>query len=426
MKTPALAVSLALAATTALASPVTFHKEDQDILKQFAPFGITLQNWDANEYSSMNLIEAQRFSDYALIERSENPRTFEASEKSLDMTAVNVPDLDGIEIPLYDFMRDRMHNRSMVVLQDGKLVHEHYWSGTNPDTKHFTMSAGKSITSTLMGIAEGQGFLSFDDPAEKFYPELMGTVLEGVPLQYISDMRSGFGLIDETENGYGDDWDQSMGHAMAYYGSEPYKWSAITEYAPHLKNSSYEPGKKFEYRSFNPEVLSMVTQRAVGDHWTQYFYDQLWNKGQFTSDVTIMVDRKQDVIGSGALTMTTRDFANMGDIWVHDGKSQNGTQVVPAEWLNAVWEGNDEVRETWLKGKEAGLAEGFYKDQFRVLSLGGKDWLIAVGVNGQIVAAERESKTVIAMFSNYNEPTTTRMALGFFQIAIPAIEAAIS
>ncbi len=425
MKKTIITLILSAIATGALAGDVTFHKEDKATLEQLAPYGISLKNWVANEFSSMNLIEAQRFSDYALIPASTNPRKFEKSDKSLDLKSASVADLDGIELPLYDFLRDRMHNRSMVVLQDRKLVHEHYWSGTNRDTKHFTMSACKSITSTLMGIAQDEGYISFEDRADKFMPELKDTVLGPYPLQYVSDMRSGFALIDETQSAYGDDWDQSMAMAMLYYGNVDFKWTGIKEYAPHLTKLSHKQGEKFEYRSFNTEVLSLVTQRAVGKHWTKYFYEKIWDKGQFTSEVTIMVDRNQDVIGSGALTMTTRDFANMGDIWVNDGKSQNGAQVVPKDWLDAIWAGNEEVRSAWLKGKEASLAKGFYKDQFRVLELGGKEWLIAVGVNGQIVAVERDSKTVIAMFSNYNEPTTTRMAVGFFHIAIPKIEAAI-
>ena len=125
------------------------------------------------------------------------------------------------------------------------------------------------------------------------------------------------------------------------------------------------------------------------------------------------------------MTMTNRDFANMGDIWLNDGKSQNGTQVVPKEWLDDVWAGNDEVRAAFLKGKEASLAEGFYKDQFRVLNLGGKDWLLAIGVNGQVIAVEKESKTVIAMLGNYNLPSSPRMAANIFHNAIPKIKAAI-
>ncbi|MCP4091896.1 MAG: serine hydrolase, partial [Planctomycetes bacterium] len=370
------------------------------MLERVAPLGISQANWDSNEFASMFFIDAHRLSEHARIAPSDNPRTFEASDKALDLSAIVTADVDGRAMSMEELLRDRIHNRSMVVLQDGKLVHEHYWSGIDKDTKALIMSASKSFTSSLAGIAESEGYFSFNDPVEKWMPEAKGTVVGPNPIQYISDMRSGFDLIDDVPNVYGDDWDTSMEHAISWKGHTDSEWVGIKDYTPHLTKQSYEPGKKYEYHSYNTEALGLITQRAVGQHWTEYFYDKLWNKGQFTSDTTIFVDKDKTVIACGSMSMTTRDFATMGDIWAHDGKSQNGTQVVPQAWLDAVWEGNDEVREAYAKGKEAALAEGFYKDQFRVLNLGGEEWLIAVGVNGQVIAVEKDSKTVIALLGN--------------------------
>jgi CubicO group peptidase (beta-lactamase class C family) len=404
---------------------VTFHSEDKAMLKNLAPYGISQKNWDASELVSMTYLETHRFSEHARIAKSTNPRTFEASDKSLDLSSIQVHDIDGYGLSLEDLLRDRLNVRSMVVLQDGKLVYEDYWSGTNKDTLQLSMSVGKSFTSSLMAIAQDEGYIKFSDPVEKWLPEAKGTVIGTYPLQYVSDMRSGFALIDDDPNLFGDDWDTSMEEAISWHGHSDTEWVGIKDYAPHLTKLSYKQGEKYEYHSFNTEVLGVVTQRAVGKHWTEYFYEKIWDKGQFTSETTVMVDREKTVIACGTLSMTNRDHANMGDIWAHDGRSQNGTQVVPADWLNAVWEGNDEVRAAWAKGKEAALAEGFYKDQFRVLNLGGEQWLTAVGVNGQIIAVERQSKTVIALFSSYNVPSSACMAVGFFHTAIPAIKAAI-
>ncbi|WP_375748940.1 serine hydrolase domain-containing protein [Vibrio sp. HN007] len=426
MKKTLLATAIALTAFGAQAAKVTFHTEDKAMLERTAQVGITQANWDSNEFASMFFIEPQRVSEHAVMAKSSNPRTFDQSDKSLDLSSIMVQDVDGFELPLYDLLRDRMHNRSMVVLQDGKLVHEHYWSGTNKDTKQLTMSAGKSFTSSLAGIAQAEGYFNFSDNVEKWLPEAKGTVIGAYPIQYVSDMRSGFALIDDVKNVYGDDWDTSMEHAISWKGHTDSEWVGIKDYTSHLTELSYEQGKKYEYHSYNTEALALVTQRAVGKHWTEYFQEKLWEKGQFTSDTTIMVDKEQTVIACGSMGMTTRDFANMGDIWAHDGKSQNGAQVVPKEWLDDVWAGNEEVRAAFLKGKEAALAEGFYKDQFRVLDLGGEQWLLAIGVNGQVIAVEKESKTVIAMFGNYNLPSDARWAVNTLHTAIPAIKAAIN
>ncbi|GAB2656120.1 serine hydrolase domain-containing protein [Vibrio panuliri] len=428
MKKTMIALSIALStslAAHAATDKVTFHSEDKAMLEKVAALGISQSNWDSNEFASMFFIEPQRVSEHAIIAKSSNPRTFDQSDKSIDLNHIMVQDVDGWELSLNDLLRDRMHNRSMVILQDGKLVHEHYWSGINKETKQLTMSAAKSFTSSLAGIAQAEGYFKFSDNVEKWLPEAKGTVIGAYPIQYVSDMRSGFDLIDDTKNVYGSDWDTSMEHAISWKGHTDSEWVGIKDYTPHLTQLSYEQGKKYEYHSYNTEALGLITQRAVGKHWTEYFQEKIWEKGQFTSDTSIMVDKERTVIACGSMGMTTRDFANMGDIWAHDGKSQNGTQVVPKEWLDNVWAGNDEVKAAWAKGKEAPLAEGFYKDQFRVLNLGGEEWLLAIGVNGQVIAVEKESKTVIAMMGNYNLPSDARWAVDVLHMAIPTIKANI-
>ncbi len=411
--------------TTLSASATTYHTADQEYLQKLAPYGISEANWDDAELGSMTFINSHRLSEHAKIYKGKKGRTFEKSAKSLDLDAVTVADLDGDTLSLNDLLRDRLYNRSMVVLQDGKMVHEHYWSGTDKNTLQLTWSAGKSLTGSLMAIAVEEGFLKMSDPVEKYVPEAKGTVLGAYPVQYVSDMRSGFALIDKTPSQYGDDWDASMEDAISWHGHVETEWVGIKDYTPHLTDLSYEQGKKYEYHSYNTELLGLITQRAVGKQWVDYFEEKIWKTGGFNSDTTIMVDREKTAITSGALTMTTRDFATIGDIWAYDGKNQAGEQIIPKAFLDSVIAGNDEVRAAWLKGKEAGLAEGHYKDQFRVLNLGGDQWLIAVGVHGQIVAVNQATKTVIAMFGNYNVGHSTRMAVDYFHVVIPAIKSAI-
>ncbi len=419
-------IVLSLALTTALSvQAATYHGPDKAYLKQLAPHGITEANWDNAEYGSMMYIDSHKMSDHAKIYKGGKGRTFEKSDKSLDLNKIIVSDLNGAALPLNDLLRDRLFNRSMVVLQDGKLVHEHYWSGTDKDTLQLTWSAGKSMTSSLMAIAVQDGFLKMTDPVEKYVPEAKGTVFGAYPIQYVSDMRSGFALIDTVKSQYGDDWDASMENAISWHGDVESKWIGIKDYTPHLTKLSYKQGKKFEYHSYNTELLGLITSRAVGKRWADYFEEKIWKTGQFNSDTTIMVDREKTAITSGALTMTARDFATMGDIWAHDGKNQSGEQIIPKAFLDNILAGNAEVRAAWTRGKEAGLADGWYLDQFRVLNLGGERWLVAVGVHGQIIAVNQESKTVIAMFGNYNVGHSYRMSVNYFHTAIPAIKAAI-
>ena len=52
-------------------------------------------------------------------------------------------------------------------LHTGRVVMERYWSGMTPNTLHAVFSVTKSMTSTLVGIAQDDGDLNIDDSASK-------------------------------------------------------------------------------------------------------------------------------------------------------------------------------------------------------------------------------------------------------------------
>ncbi|MGD1947474.1 MAG: hypothetical protein ACFB0A_14725 [Croceivirga sp.] len=49
---------------------------------------------------------------------------------------------------------------SIVVVKEGKLVIEEYFNGANRNTLHDTRSVGKTLTSTVMGIAIDEGYIT--------------------------------------------------------------------------------------------------------------------------------------------------------------------------------------------------------------------------------------------------------------------------
>ncbi len=109
---------------------------------------------------------------------------------------------------------------------------------------------------------------------------------------------------------------------------------------------------------------------------------------------------------------------------MNGGKNYRGEQVVPAEFIKKLQDGNDEVRSAWLKGKESALLEGWYKDQFRVVEVGGRKIMAMLGIHGQIVAMDYENGTVVAMNGGYPQTETPRAFIAVFYKALPAIFAA--
>jgi CubicO group peptidase (beta-lactamase class C family) len=64
---------------------------------------------------------------------------------------------------LYDFL-DNRNSKAFLLLKDGRIVLEHYTGTFTQDSLWYWASAGKTLTSTLVGIAQEEGYLDIADP----------------------------------------------------------------------------------------------------------------------------------------------------------------------------------------------------------------------------------------------------------------------
>jgi CubicO group peptidase (beta-lactamase class C family) len=69
--------------------------------------------------------------------------------------------------PLLDYL-ELKNTKSFIILHNGKIVMENYFNGHTATTPWYWASAGKSLTSVLVGIAQQNGFLSIQDTSQKY------------------------------------------------------------------------------------------------------------------------------------------------------------------------------------------------------------------------------------------------------------------
>lgn len=69
--------------------------------------------------------------------------------------------------PLLDFL-DESNTKAFIVLKDGKIVIEEYFGTFTADSNWYWASAGKSLTSFLVGRAQQEGFLDIDAPSSTY------------------------------------------------------------------------------------------------------------------------------------------------------------------------------------------------------------------------------------------------------------------
>ena len=68
---------------------------------------------------------------------------------------------------LYGFLGSR-NTKAFLVLKDGRIVLEHYFGTFTQDSLWYWASAGKTLTSTLVGIAQEEGFLDISLPTSTY------------------------------------------------------------------------------------------------------------------------------------------------------------------------------------------------------------------------------------------------------------------
>jgi hypothetical protein len=103
---------------------------------------------------------------------------------------------------------------SLLVVHDGRIVHERYAPGVNVTTRTRTWSTAKSIAVTLIGILVDQGKLALDAPLPvDWLPAAADAASDPrrrITLRYVLNMSSGLDPVDD------DDLEYATGSGLAY------------------------------------------------------------------------------------------------------------------------------------------------------------------------------------------------------------------
>jgi CubicO group peptidase (beta-lactamase class C family) len=208
--------------------------------------------------------------------------------------------------------------RGVVVMRDGRIVAERYYNGETADSLHDIRSAGKSITSLLVGIAMDQGKIrSVDDPVARYWPEAKGSAIGEVPLRDVLTMRSGLAAFDEDPASPGNE------DRMDEAADPPAFLLSVPRADP--------PGTRYRYNSATAYAAGIVVAKATGRTLADFAGTALFaplgiTRWQWASDVAGYTK------GQGNLSLTTRGLATIGEM-VREGGHYRGHRVISAAWL---------------------------------------------------------------------------------------------
>ncbi|KPF65320.1 serine hydrolase domain-containing protein [Porphyrobacter sp. AAP60] len=209
----------------------------------------------------------------------------------------------------------------VMVLVDGKVVHEEYGLGMGPQDRWTSFSVAKSFTSTLLGAAVKDGHIaSLDDPVTKYIPGLAGSAYEGVTVRQIATMTSGVRWNEDYSDPDSDV--AKMNLFTIEYGPD-----AILAQMKALPREA-EPGAKWVYKTGETNLIGLLVENAVGMPLAEYAKTKIVDPAGFEGDLFWMVDPRGGNIGGCCLSIRLSDYARMGQFALEGGKG-----VVPEGWF---------------------------------------------------------------------------------------------
>ncbi len=203
-------------------------------------------------------------------------------------------------------------SRCLAVFRDGRLVGDWYWKGSTPDTESEAWSVTKSITSTLVGIAQDEGDLDIDQPASDFLTEWQGTPSDAVTIRNLLSNDSGRYHDNGTDYGQ-----------MAVMAEDKTGFSIALE-------QQHEPGTVWAYNNSAIQTLEAVLERSTGTPVDQYAEEKLFAPIGMASDMTF--DRAGNTLVFMGMQSTCLDLGRFGLLYLRDGE-WDGEQVLSADYV---------------------------------------------------------------------------------------------
>jgi len=295
----------------------------------------------------------------------------------------------------------------LIVLRDGRVMHEEYALGSSPETRWISWSVAKSIVSAMIGIALNDGLIeSISDPITRYVPELAGSAYDGVAIEDILEMSSGA----RWDEGYGE-WTSDItrfGAEIVLGGSQDAFAASLTRQRP--------PGTFNHYNSTDSQVLGMLLVRTTGKNLSAYTEEKLWQPLQMEHDAYWITDELGMELAFGGFNATLRDYARFGELYRNHGRWA-GKQIVPESWVAAsTVPGKPHLQPGKRSGSDTILGYGY---QWWTPPVGEEGEYSAIGVYNQFVYVNPMQGVVIAKTSankDYGLDETTDREIETLQV----------
>lgn len=213
---------------------------------------------------------------------------------------------------------------SIVVIKEGKLLIEEYFNGAGRATLHDTRSAGKSFTSTMMGIAINDGYIKSENQTlSSFYNvkqyDNYSVKKDSIKLKDLLTMSAAFNGSDAHSD--------SPGNEENMYPTD--NWVKFTLDLP--MDAAKTNGTQWDYFTAGVVLLGDILNKSVPGGLEKYSAEKLFKPLNITNYQWQYTPQKV-VNTAGSLQMCSLDYAKYAQLYKNNGL-WNGKQIIPQSWV---------------------------------------------------------------------------------------------
>lgn len=307
---------------------------------------------------------------------------------------------------LYDFL-SAGNTRAFIILKDGKIVLEKYFGNNLTNTAPFDVnskwywaSAGKTITSMLVGIAQNEGSLNINNKTSSY----LGNNWSSVPLakENLITVKHQLTMTSGLDDGVTDNHCTDVSCLT-------YKANAGTRWAYH--NAPYT-------------LLDKVLQSATGKNLNQLTPEKIGSKIGMNGN-WVVSSNNDNVYYS-----TAREMARFGLLVLNKGKWDNTVVLNDTNYFTAMTTTSQNINLSygylwWLNGKNSIMFPGLQTVYPTSLAPNAPaDLYAGLGKNGQIVDIVPSKNMVVIRMGDY--PDNSQVPVTFHDNMWAKIKAIIN
>ena len=288
--------------------------------------------------------------------------------------------------PLLDYLESK-NTKSFIILVNGRIVLENYFNGHSATTPWYWASAGKTLTSTVTGIAQDENLININNKVSTY----LGTGWTSAPLvkENLITCKNLLAMNSGLDDSLGDD----VSPANLQYVADA--------------------GNRWAYHNVYVKLQDVIAQ-ASGQTWTNYFNTKLRDKLGMTGGAWVNSGDGLSVYWS-----TTRNMARFGLMSLNRGK-WNGTTIVSESFFNQASTTSQNINEAygylwWLNGKSTyHLPTTQFEFNGTLIPNAPSDMFAALGKNDQKIYVIPSKKMVVIRMGEVANPTNPTFGLSGF------------